>query len=89
MGEYILKLAIVLPLICGLAWGSLMLWKRLYGGIPSWGQAERTIQVIDALSMGTNGRLVVVAFAGRNLLLSATRGQISLLAEAMPEPVDA
>ena len=89
MGAYILKLLIVLPIICGLAWGSLMLWKRLQGGMPSLGQAERAIRVVDVTAMGTSGKLVVVAFAGRNLLLSATRGQISLLADAAQDRDDA
>ncbi len=89
MGAYILKLAIILPLVCGLAWGSLMLWKRLQRGMPALGQNPRAICIVDVISMGTSGKLVVVAFAGRNLLLSATRGQIALVAEAGAEPHDA
>lgn len=89
MGEYILRLAIILPIVCGLAWGSLVLWKRLQGGIPAMGQAERAVRIVDAVSMGPSGRLVVVAFAGRILLLSATRGQIALVADGKAEAIDA
>jgi flagellar protein FliO/FliZ len=89
MGEYLLRLAIVLPIVCGLAWGSLLLWKRLQGGLPAQRQSDRAVRIIDAVSMGQSGRLVVVAFAGRTLLLSATRGQILLIADGMKEGNDA
>ncbi len=89
MAMYILKLAIILPLVCGLAWGSLMLWKRLQRGLPAMGPGARAVRIVDAVSMGTSGRLIVVAFGGRNLLVSATRGQIALIAEAASESADA
>lgn len=89
MGAYLLKLMIVLPIVCGLAWGSLMLWKRLQGGMPSLGQAQRAVRILDVTSMGASSKLVVVAFGGRQLLISATRGQIVLLAEAARDEDDA
>lgn len=89
MGEYILRLLIVLPIVCGLAWGSLVLWKRLQGGLPALGQTERAVRIVDSVSVGTSGRLIVVAFAGRTLLLSATRGQIALIADGATETRDA
>lgn len=89
MGVYILKLAVILPLICGLAWGSLMLWKRMQRGMPALGQGARAVRIVDVVSVGPSGKLVVVAFAGRNLLVSATRGQIALVAEAVAEAADA
>jgi flagellar protein FliO/FliZ len=89
MGEYLMRLAIVLPIVCGLAWGSLLLWKRFQGGMPAHRQSDRAVRIVDAVSMGQSGRLVVVAFAGRTLLLSATRGQIVLIADGMKEGNDA
>lgn len=82
MAEYLIRLMIVLPIVCGLAWGSLVLWKRVQGGLPMVGQGQRAVRIIDAVSMGPGGKIVVVEFATRRLLLSAARGGITLLAEA-------
>ena len=34
MFEYILRLLILLPIVGGMAWGSLWLWKRVQMGVP-------------------------------------------------------
>ena len=41
MLEYILRLLILLPLVGGMAWGSLWLWKRVQMGVPLTGGAKR------------------------------------------------
>jgi flagellar protein FliO/FliZ len=43
------------------------------------------VRVVDAVPMGATGRLAVVEFSGKRLLVAVSRGQISLLAEA-PAP---
>jgi flagellar protein FliO/FliZ len=56
MLAYILKLLILVPLVAGLAYGSLWLWRRLQPGM-AFGQRERAIKLIDAIPVGAMGRL--------------------------------
>ncbi|MFN0047342.1 MAG: FliO/MopB family protein [Sphingorhabdus sp.] len=78
--EYLLRLFLVVPLIGGLAWGSLWLWKRLQLGLPVKPESNRPVRVIDAVTLGTNGKLLVVEFNGDTLLLGVSRNGISRLA---------
>jgi flagellar protein FliO/FliZ len=89
MAEYFLRLAIVIPLIGGLAWGSLWLWKKLQLGLPAHRPANRPARIVDVVTMGTAGRLAVVEFGGKTLLLAASRAGISLLAEGEGDFADA
>ncbi len=88
MGEYILRLVILVPLVGGLAWASLWLWKRLQLGLPAMRAPDRSVRLIDALPLGPGARLAVVSFDERRLLVAVTRGQITLLTEAGPELID-
>lgn len=81
MLEYILRLLVLIPLVGGLAWGSLWLWRKAQAGLPMAGNQQRPARVLDVVSLGTSGKLVVVEFGGRKLLVSASRGQIALVAE--------
>ena len=81
MTAYILKLLILLPLVGGLAFGALWLWRRVQPGV-SMGQRERAVKVVDAIPMGAVGRLAVVEFADKRLLLAVSRGKIELLSES-------
>ncbi len=50
------------------------------------GQRDRFVTVVDALPMGTAGRLAVVEFGGKRLLVGVSRSSIELIAEAdVPE----
>lgn len=89
MGEYLLRLAILLPLVGGLAWVSLWLLRRAQIGLPMVRTSqERAVQVIDAVPLGVGSKLAVVRFDDRNLLVAVTRTQITLLSEARPELID-
>lgn len=88
MGEYILRLVILVPLVGALAWGSLWLWRRVQAGLPVMRAPERTVRVVDAVPLGPGSKLAVVRFDERNLLVAVSRGQISLLAESRPELID-
>lgn len=81
MTEYIIRLAILLPLVCAMAWGSLWLWKKSQMGLTGRHKAQKSAEMIDVIPMGTNGKLAVVAFGDRELLVAVSRSQISLLAE--------
>ena len=68
---YILKLLILIPLVGGLAWGSLWLWRR----------RERLVTLLDATQLGATAKLAVVEFEGRRLLLSVSRTGVQLVAD--------
>jgi flagellar protein FliO/FliZ len=80
--EYLLRLSLVVPLIGGLAWGSLALWKRAQLGLPVKPTSNRPVRIIDAVALGTNGKLLVVEFGGETLLLGVSRSGISRLGAA-------
>lgn len=71
----------MLLLVLGLAVGSLWLWRKVQPGMSGGGR-ERAVRVIDALPIGATGRLAVVEFADKRLLIAVSRGRIELLAEA-------
>ena len=81
MTAYILKLLILLPLVGGLAFGATATGRRVQPGV-SMGQRERAVKVVDAIPMGAVGRLAVVEFADKRLLLAVSRGKIELLSES-------
>jgi flagellar protein FliO/FliZ len=84
MLEYFLKLFILLPLVGGMAFGALWLWRKYQPGMLL-GQQDRAVKLIDAIPMGTFGKLAVVEFEGRRFLLSVTRGRIDKIAESSDE----
>src|SRR3546814_17607216 len=54
MLEYILRLLILLPIVGGMAWGSLWLWKRVQMGMPiAGGQKQgRPVEMVGVLPLG-------------------------------------
>ncbi|MDG5488305.1 flagellar biosynthetic protein FliO [Sphingomonas sp. FW199] len=78
MWEYILKLVVLLPLVCGLLVGSLWLWRKLEARLPGQ-QADRRIQVKETMMVSPGTRLAVVEFEGRTLLLSVARSGVTLI----------
>ena len=83
MFEYILRLLILLPIVGGMAWGSLWLWKRVQMGVPlTGGQKQgRLIEMVGVLPLGPGTKLAVVEFAGQQILLSVSRGGVTRLAD--------
>lgn len=78
---YFVKLLILLPMVGGMAFGALWLWRKYQPGMMAAG-GERSLKVVEALPMGTAGRLAVVEFEGQRLLIAVTRGRIEKIAEA-------
>lgn len=78
---YIVQMIVMLLLVCGMAVGTLWLWRKYQ---PGMGRAaeERSLKLLEALPMGAFGKLAVVEFEGKRLLLAVTRGRIEKLAEA-------
>ena len=79
---YILKLLLVLPLIGGLIWGSLRLMQKMqarYGAAPG---GTKAVRVIETTMLSPTLKLAVIEFHGREILVSASRGGLTRLAEA-------
>lgn len=87
MTDYILRLVLLLPVVAGLAFGALWLWRRVQPGMMV-GNRERHVKVIDAVPMGTTGRLAVVDFGGKRLLVAVSRAGIQLLATSEADGAD-
>lgn len=84
MLEYILRLLILLPLVGGMAWSSLWLWKRVQMGVPLTGgppKQGRPVEMVGVLPLGPGTKLAVVEFAGQQILLSVSRGNVTRLAD--------
>lgn len=77
---YFVKLLIMLPLVGGMAFGALWLWRKYQPGMMAQ-QGDRMVKLLEALPMGASGKLAVVEFEGRRILLSVTRGRIEKIAE--------
>jgi flagellar biogenesis protein FliO len=90
LGEFLVRLAVALPLVCGLAalslWGVRRGWLRL----PGWRSTallpaqSSVLEVLAVRSMSPTARLAVVRFDGRDLLVGVTGQSIALLAHAQP-----
>lgn len=82
MGEYILRLMLLLPMIGGLAWGSLWLWKKLQSGMPLGGPAQhRPANIVGVLPLGPGTKLAVVDFAGQQILIAVSRQGVTRIAD--------
>ncbi|AMU94873.1 MULTISPECIES: flagellar biosynthetic protein FliO [Sphingopyxis] len=83
MLEYILRLLILLPIVGGMAWGSLWLWKRVQMGVPLGGGAkqDRPVDLVGVLPLGPGSKLAVVEFAGQQILIAVSRNGITRLAD--------
>ena len=85
MLSYILKLLVLIPLVCGMAFGALYLWRKLQPGFAV-GQRDRRLRLVEALPVGAASRLAVVEFGDKQLLVAISRGRIELVSEApLPE----
>lgn len=80
MFEYLLRLVLLLPLVGGLAWGSLWLWKRLQTSLPANAASDRLVRTVEVLPLGAGIRLTVIEFGGKQHLLAVGRGAVVPLA---------
>jgi flagellar protein FliO/FliZ len=78
---YFVKLIVLLPLVGGMAFAALWLWRKYQPGMIGGGQTNRSLKILEAMPMGTFGKLTVVEFEGQKLLLSVTRAKIEKIAE--------
>jgi flagellar protein FliO/FliZ len=85
MLTYVLKLILLVPLVGGMAFAALYLWRKVQPGMAV-GAKDRAVKVVDAIPLGATGRLAVVEFGGKHLLLAVSRGTVQLLSESTAEP---
>lgn len=100
LGEFLVRLAVALPLVCGLAALSLWAMRRGWFRLPMLRStallspafrhaAPGPIEVVAVKSMSPTARLAVIRFDGQDLLLGLTGQSIALLARtgtATPPP---
>ena len=96
LGEFLLRLAVALPLVCGLA--ALCLWSVKRGWLPMPGFALRDshagaprterdsspLDLIATRSLGPGARLAVVRFDGRDHLVGQSGAAMILIASTAP-----
>ena len=94
MLEYLLRLALLLPVLAGLIWGSLWLTRWLQtrlGQTPGAGANGRQLQLIETSLIAPGMKLAVVRFRDREILLGCTRqglvrlGEVPVTAATLPE----
>lgn len=79
---YILKLIVLLPLIAGLAWGSLKLAQKVQARIGGAQGGSKAVRIIETTMLSPTLKLAVIEFHGREILVSASRQGLTRLAEA-------
>ncbi len=82
MGWYILKLVLLLPLIAGLAWGSLKLAAKAQARFAPTPQGGKAVRIVETTMLSPTLKLAVIEFHGREILVSVSRGGLARLAEA-------
>ena len=85
MGEYILRLVALIPMVGGLAWGSLWMWKKLQLGLPAQGGTNsnsRSLRIVEVLPLGLGSKLAIVEFQGRELLVFVSKSDVRLIADS-------
>ncbi|MFM5917888.1 MAG: flagellar biosynthetic protein FliO [Novosphingobium sp.] len=79
---YLVKLLVLLPLIAGLAWGSLKLAQRMQARLGGPQGNAKTVRIVETTMLSPTLKLAVIEFRGREILVSASRQGLVRLAEA-------
>jgi flagellar protein FliO/FliZ len=79
---YILKLVILLPLIAGLAWGTLKLAQKAQGKLGAGQHGSKAVRIVETTMLSPTLKLAVIEFHGREILVSVSRQGLTRLAEA-------
>jgi flagellar protein FliO/FliZ len=79
MTYYILRVVIFLPLVAGLAWAALWLWRMAQSGLPGTMTRHRTLRLIDTLPLGAEARLVALEYQAQPLLIAVSRTGVNVI----------
>lgn len=82
MLEYLLRLALLLPLLGGLIWGSLWLTRYLQSRLVRLPTGGRDLHLIETSLIAPGVKLAVVRFRERDILLGLSRHGMVRLGEA-------
>lgn len=82
MAWYLAKMALLLPLLALLIWGSLRLTKHMQNRLTTGPRGERSVQLVETCFLGPGMRLAVIEFRGREILLGCSKQGLVRLAEA-------
>ena len=80
MAWYFAKLALLLPVLAALIWGSMWLVKRL-GTRLNPGQRSNGVRLIETMMVSPGVRLAVIKFHSREILVASSRQGLVRLAE--------
>jgi len=81
MLEYLARLALLLPLLALLIWGSLRLAKTMQARLAHSGHGARQIELVETSMLAPGMRLAVVRFHDREILLGCSRSGLVRLGE--------
>lgn len=79
---YLVKLLVLLPLIGALVWGSLKLAQKTQARLTAAPGPTKRVRVVETTLLSPTLKLAVIEFAGREILVSASRSGLTRLAEA-------
>lgn len=82
MLEYFLRLALLLPLLALLIWGSLRLTQYLQGRMVGVQGEGRSVELLETTLLSPGLKLAVVRFHDREILLGCSRQGLVRLSEA-------
>lgn len=89
MAEYFLRLALLLPLLALLIWGSLRLTKYLQTKMIGVQSSGKSLELVETSLLAPGLKLAVVRFHDREILLGCSRSGLIRLGEAgAREPQD-
>lgn len=80
MTAYIIKLLVLLPIMGGLIFAALWLYRKYQPALMG-AQKERSIKMLETLPVGNFGKLALIEFEGQKILLSVTRSRVERIAE--------
>ena len=86
MGDYFLRLALLLPLLGLLIWGSLKLTRMLQTRLVGAQHSARSLELVETSLLAPGLKLAVVRFHDREILLGCSRQGVVRLSEAEARP---
>ncbi|MFN3370631.1 MAG: flagellar biosynthetic protein FliO [Sphingomonadaceae bacterium] len=89
VGDFLLRLAIALPLVCAAAVLGLLALRRWRGGpvgLPGLSARPARLSLLSVVALGPAARVALVRLDGRDLLLGVSGATMVLLAEGDVRP---
>lgn len=80
MTFYIIKLLIMLPIMAVLIYGCLWAYRKYQPGLSQMRQ-KNNLSIDETLPLGNAGRLAIVNFHGKKVLIAVSRGKITPISE--------